>query len=455
MKQLVELTSAGRLRYHLHAGQARAWASTKRIVSVLAGTQSGKTEFGPPWLYREIQRCGPGDYLVIAPTYPLLTKKVLPALLRLFQEQLQLGDYHTQHRIFTFSCGGQQRTHGAVGNVRTCVFFGHATDPESLESATAKAAWLDEAGQNKFRLGSWDAIRRRLSIHQGRVLITTTPYNLGWLKQQIWDPWHAASRRHAEIDVISFRSIDNPAFPPEEYERARRSLPAWKFLMFYEGQFTRPAGLIYDAFDPERHKVPRFAVPDHWPRYLGLDFGGVNTAGVFFAEETNAATKQPTGRLYAYREYKAGSRTAREHAEALRAGEPMLPMCVGGSKSEGQWRSEFRAAGLPVREPDVTGPDSVEVGVDRVYGAFRRNEVFVFDDLAGFLEEVGSYSRELDDAGEPTEKIADKESYHHLDACRYVLGWLKRPGAGPIIVNEDAGPGRSLVGDAPAGVFLR
>jgi hypothetical protein len=79
-----------------------------------------------------------------------------------------------------------------------------------------------------------------------------------------------------------------------------------------------------------------------------------------------------------------------------------------------------------VREPDVTGADSVEVGIDRVHGAFRRDELFIFSSLSGLLDEVQSYSREVDDAGNPTEKIADKESYHRLDALRYVGGWLKR-----------------------------
>ena len=40
----------------------------------------------------------------------------------------------------------------------TNVYFGHAQDPDSLESATAKAAWLDEAGQGKFKLDSWRAV---------------------------------------------------------------------------------------------------------------------------------------------------------------------------------------------------------------------------------------------------------------------------------------------------------
>jgi len=297
-------------------------------------------------------------------------------------------------------------------------FFGHAQDPDSLESATAKAAWLDEAGQRKFQLGSWEAIQRRLSIYQGRTLITTTPYDLGWLKQRIYDPWRAGVQ---DIEVISFASTMNPRFPRAEFERARRELPPWKFQLFYLAQFARPAGLIYDSFSPEMHTCPRFDIPPEWNRYLGLDFGGVNTAGVFFAAEPG------TNRLYLYREYLAGNRTAAEHAAALLKGEPGRPFCVGGAASEGQWRLEFARAGLPVRKPDQ--PD-VEVGINRVYGAHTRNEIMVFSDCAGYLAQKASYSRPLDAGGEPIEGIEDKEMYHFLDAERYIIGWLNRVRSG-------------------------
>lgn len=403
------------MRLNFHLGQWRAWNSEKRFIAVLAGTQGGKTSFGPHWLYREIQRRGPGDYLVATPTFPLLELKALPEFKRLFEGWLHLGRYTgSPIRRFAFSEHGQRRTFGDSGErYATNVYFGHAQDPDSLESATAKAAWLDEAGQKKFRLSSWEAILRRLSLNLGRALLTTTIYNLGWLKQKFWDRFKA---NDPDVDVIRFRSLDNPAFPAEEWERARRDLPAWKFDMFYRAIFTRPAGLIYDSFDEKLHTCPRFPIPDDWPRYLGLDFGGVNTAGVFYAENPAG------GKLYAYREYKAGSRTAKDHAVALLKGEPGIPTCVGGSKSEGQWRDEFRAGGLPVKPPTIS---DVEVGIDRVYGVHNRGELVVFDDLWGYLEEKMTYARALDEAGEPTEAIEDKNSFHFMDGERYILGWLK------------------------------
>lgn len=419
MPDLFELAPDGRLMMHFHPGQWRAWRSDKRFVAVIAGTQSGKTSFGPAWLLREIQRRGPGDYIVATPTFPLLELKALPEFRRMFETYHGLGKYiGSPSRRFVFSREGSRRLFEDRDDpyIDTNIFFGYAADPESLESATAKAAWLDEAGQRKFKLGSWEAILRRLSLNQGRALITTTPYDLGWLKQKIWDRWQAGA---PDIDVIRFESTANPRFSPEEFERARRDLPRWKFDLFYRALFSRPAGLIYDAFDEARHKVPRFSLPASWPRFMGLDFGGVNTAATFYAQEPG------TGRLYLYRTYKAGGRTAAEHAVELLKGEPGIPTCVGGSPSEGQWRREFRTAGLPVREPAT---DSVEVGIDRVYGCHKRDELYIFEDLADYLEEKQTYSRVVNDAGEPTEEIEDKSDYHLMDSERYILGWLKRPG---------------------------
>ena len=397
----------GELQLCFHRGQWAAWDSTARFVVVLAGTQGGKTSFGPHWLYREIQERGPGDYMVVTPTYKLLNLKALPEFRRIFKTLLGLGDYKASDKVFEFDAIGERRTWGAEQDEQTRVLFGYATDPDSLESATAKAAWIDEAGQTKFKLPAYEAILRRLSLAQGRVLITTTPYNLGWVKQMLWDKQDTDS----SIDVFRFDSTENPAFPQAEMDRARDTLPLWKFNMFYRAMFTRPAGMIYDCFT-DAHKAPRFTIPADWQRYLGLDFGGVNTAGIFIAQEPGEH-----GKYYAYREYHMGGRTAAQHVEALKVGEPYMPITFGGAKSEGQWRDEFAAAGMGIGEPSVS---DVEVGINRVYGAFKRNELFVFDDLSGLLDELMSYSRELDDMGEPTEKIADKSIFHFLDSLRYI-----------------------------------
>jgi hypothetical protein len=95
----------------------------------------------------------------------------------------------------------------------------------------------------------------------------------------------------------------------------------------------------------------------------------------------------------------------------------MLPSFVGGSKSERQWRNEFGASGLPIREPRVA---DVEVGIQRGYSLFKQVRMFVLDNCVDFIGDIQAYSRKLDDLGNPTEDIADKSTWHRMDAYRYM-----------------------------------
>ncbi len=127
--ELVEVRPDGGLRLNFHEGQKRAWKSTARFVAVLAGTQGGKTSFGPPWLWREIRERGPGDYLVVTPTFPLLQLKALPEFLRFFGELLGLGTYTASPvKVFRFSEEGSRRMFGDTAHEPgpVNVYFGHA-----------------------------------------------------------------------------------------------------------------------------------------------------------------------------------------------------------------------------------------------------------------------------------------------------------------------------------------
>lgn len=417
------------LDIYLHPGQIQANESRARFIVVTAGTQGGKTSYGPYWLLREIRLRGPGDYLIVTPTFQLLERKLLTEFNRLFSQRLRLGRYHSSPtRIFRFSDAGERRMHPQRYDpaVRTTVQFGYADNPDSLESMTAKAAWCDEAGQKKFKLEAWHAILRRLSLAQGRVLITTSVYAPHWLKHLV----DASNGGDKSIDVIRFDSVQNPAFPLEEYQRAQRDLPRWKFNMLYRGMFEKPAGLIYDCIDTATQRFPRFTIPTAWRRFLGLDFGAQNMAATFWAEEPD------TKKLYCYRTYHAAGESAQGHVRRILHGEHGLPHSVGGSPSEDEWRAEFRRAGLPVRRPKIS---DVEVGITRVYGAWQRGELYAFDDLTEFWQELTTYSRVLNEHGEPTEKIEDKETFHLLDSMRYIISDYKR----------GAGDHRTLIIQAP------
>jgi len=401
---LYELGPDNNVYVHPHEGQGKALTTKKRFIFALAGTQSGKTAIAPVWLYNEMVEKGPGDYMAVSPSYPLQQRKLLPEYQLFFERTKKIGKYYKAERTMKI-----KDVDGSEYNI----YFASADNPDSLESATIKAVHIDEAGQDSFRLEAWEALLRRLSIHEGRALVTTTIYNLGWMKNEIYDKWVAGD---PDIEIIQFPSTANPNFPAAEFEKRKAALPDWKFKMFYMGEYARPAGMIYSDFNTDVHKIKPVSIPASMTRYVGIDPGAIHTALVWVAADERA------GRFYVYRSSLQGNKTTAEHVRLAKqyADSNYVLRWIGGSASEKQFRHDWEQAGIRVEEPKFS---DVEIGIDRVTRLFKENRLFIFDtdDNKGLFDELGTYSRVLDEKAQPTEKIKDKEKFHRLDALRYVV----------------------------------
>lgn len=409
-----------------HKGQWQALQSQKRFIFILAGTQSGKTAFIPWWLHSEIQRTanphGDNDYIATTASYDLFKLKFLPEMRNVFEHLLRVGRYWSGERVIELKDPAKGFWAKRVDDpMYGRIILRSAASPSGLESATAKAAIMDEAGQDEYTLETWEAVLRRLSLHQGRVCAATTLYNLGWLKSEIYDAWKDGD---PDIDVIQFASVQNPAFPPAEFERARSKMQDWRFAMFYLGQFAKPAGLIYSAFT-DTMLVDPFPIPADWERVIGVDFGGANTATLWLAQDPDMEI------WYAYRETLEGDKSTQEHVDShleyLQADSPGAQIyytVVGGAGSETQYRMDWTFAGLPVLEPPIK---EVENGIDKVTELMKTDKFRVFRTLSGLRDELGSYRRKLDEVGNPTEEILNKRAYHRLDALRYAATYINQP----------------------------
>ncbi len=414
------------LRLGFHAGQSRAWRSTRRFVFVFAGSQGGKTTFGPWWLWREIQQRGAGDYLSVTASYDLFKLKMLPVMRETFEHVLRVGRYWSGDRILELRdpASGKFLARRVDDPMWGRVILRSAESGGGLESATAQAAWLDECGQDAVTLETWEAVQRRLSLSQGRALGTTTIYNLGWLKTEVYERWLAGDPDYA---VVQFKSIVNPSFPRAEFERMKRKMQTARFKMFYEGEFARPPGLIYADFDDQTQVVEPFEISPVWPRWVGVDFGAVNTALVWLAEDPD------TGRLYLYRESLEGGKTSAEHAHQAKqwTRQENVVGVYGGAPSEDQPRRDWTAAGLEVQRPPI---GDVEAGIDRVTALFKERRLFIFRSCRGMLDEIGSYKRKTDASGQTMDEIENKRLFHRLDALRYVAIGL-RSGAASFVMS--------------------
>ena len=442
----------GRPTIYPHARQKQVKQSDKRFVLALAGVRSGKTSIGPWWLCDTMQDYGPGPYLLVAPTFTLLDKAAVPEVRTVLGRILGLGEVvGGSSGYFRISDEGHRRLWPDLPPPLepSRIIFGYAERPESLAAVTAKGAWLDEAGQKGFKQESYEELLARVSIHRGRILFTTRPYLLHWLKTEVYDRAVRNAKgtglpADRDYEVVSYESRDNPKFPPEEWDRAKATMPAWKFDMIYRGIFTRPAGAVYDCWDAESMVQPAFNPDPSWKRYVGIDFGAPNFAAVFIAEEPGAELVGPPRRgqakygapptYHVYGEYRPEeARSAAEHVAAMKAlrrrieGDDLPPVVasIGGSKSENQWRLDFGSAGWPIHAPDQ--PD-VEVGIGRVYATIKTGRLRVCENCPRLIDDLNSYSRPVDDAGNVLEGLEDKETYHSADALRYPMSWLNRLG---------------------------
>ena len=438
-----------------HVGQQTVWDCDALDIVACAGTQGGKTSSEAPWLLREIQRCAPlikslgsGKFIYAGPTLELLKAQAIPAFRELFQEQEQLGRLIEGNKpVFRFSEAGLKKLLGDASCPVT-VHFAYTKDSSNLESMTALAGVWDEAGQKDNKQESYGAYNRRLKVARsatfasvwedapawwkewygepegqsatfGRRLWGTTPYEWGWFKTEVVD---RAIKNEAGFAFQNWPSWMNPRVSEAECRsELDKGMALWRWLMMYEGQFERPAGLIYDTFTYDLNTVQDFTVSPVWKKRPGGDFGLVNMGGVVVAEDPQSRT------LYVVHEYHGGNKTFAEHAKGIR-GDYALAPGAGGSHQEGGWREAFRQQGIAFDEPPV---NDVEVQIGCVYGEIKTRSLVIFRSCTRLIGEIQSYSRELGKDGEPTDVIKDKAHYHLLDALRYIITKLRPPRAQP------------------------
>lgn len=416
----------------IHRGQSRVLASDARIVAAIAGTGGGKTEIGPPWLMREIQRGWREKpetqiYLVAAPTHRLLRvafRKIEPYLRRIGKRTVgEASDgWKASEGIWYLATGGE-------------VHFGSADNPQSLEGVHYRAAWTDEWGQVDDDQHA--TVRRRLAFLKGRWLITTTPYpefrgdgdrQRTWLRLMIDE---ARAGRDPETEVVNWPSWWNPAYDMEEIRRLRVTEAPWRFAMFYEGLLTRPEGAIYDIFTEAEHVVdpfplctmvydtgdechPRELARDWWPVYSGGDFGAANETAILWA------ALSPDDVLVIFGERFVAGKTLRSTAAAL-----------GGTSSE---------TNAPLdRDFDGVGWGPMEV--DELYGDPSAKQALID------LRDYGIPARGADnDVEDGIREVRERVATHRLlvvrgrcpDLVREVLLYRRGPSGHPIKVDDHA-----------------
>jgi hypothetical protein len=497
--KLFTINDAGEMVWHPHEFQQKMLESYASRTIALKGWRAGFTSWSAKLLETEMKRCGPGNlnlsYFAISPTHTVGSEGLIPAIQTVFCTHMQYAIYNKQDHKFTITPDGERALWGHKQKEPTKIVCCHASDPNSFASMTALGGIADEIGQKEFKLESWNVLDARCStsssqvapnnramgfpadLKMGRIFGGTTVYQINWVEDlynQHQKAIHEATAQmkadcaaagsveerteilldyqkqgyhgqiHPSLNFVRFDSTYNPLISREYFDRRRRELQPWFFDMRYRAIFRRPAGVIFEEWDPNRHVVAPFEAAYKWPREIYIDFGKRNFHAQLWAIEPDEARNRQF-LLESYHDSELDN-TGRAKALVENWGTPVR--CVAGQISEDDARAELAVGGLLAIAPAYK---DLWLGINNMASAIRQNKIFVFANNVSaafiprrespffqtgsqyFIDEVRNYSRPVDDNGNVNINAnpENHESYH----C-FVAGTMIETSRGSVPIEK-------------------
>ena len=265
--------------------------------------------------------------------------------------------------------------------------------------------------------------------HFGRILTTTTPYlKHRWLTSEFIDRWKNGD---PDYFVSTFPSTANPTYPKQEYERAKETLPGWKFDMYYNGVFTKPEGVVYPDLPDCVVDLPKAGLPDG--KYYGaIDWGSTtDPVAVLVAVLDRNNCLWLFYEHYCKEDILATFKSIKEWHNALHkaTGQTVRfwadhrPDCI---KALRRFKLSGGDHGPNIRcRPAIKGAGSIEYGIDLVTHRIKSGKLkIVRGAVKSLIQEADTYRHDVDEEGEGVGKL--KGADHALDALRYLITAIDR-----------------------------
>ena len=277
-----------------------------------------------------------------------------------------------------------------------------------------------------------------------------------WLRRLFVDPYPPGGRvlRHAlppNADgepqyltriYLPARVDDNPNKKfAEQYKRRLQSRPRHIQQAMLEGNwYVRPGAFFHEAWDPTKHIIRPFRVPEHWKFFRAMDWGFTSDGicGWFAMNED--------GDLFMMREYVFSKRTAQEvgrdvaefemkmHPTLFKRGRSLIK----GPADTQLWEKrgdtslpkidEFRREGIDWNQADKS-PGSrrrqSELLFSRLLGhdqEIPQPRIFFFDSCVKTIQTIPVIGTDKNDPTVPVTGGYD----HPLDMVRYAVGFASK-----------------------------
>lgn len=376
----------------LHPSQFDAFDFSTQFCAAIAGVRGGKTYVGSVWAGNKIQT-SEGNGLITAPDYKTLRDATLDTFFKIFPEYRKF--YKEQKSVIELPT--------------KTIFLRSLDDPLSAEGLTVDWAWGDEAG--KYKLLAWHSLRSRVSLSKGQVLLTTTPYNMGWLYQEFYKPW--AERTDPDLTVVSWPSVSNPYFPQAVYDAEKKRLRPEEFKRRYEGSFSRMQGLVYNL--QSWHIVEPTDLKSDIT-IGGIDWGWSNPAALI-------VIKIHDGAYYVVDEWYEIKKTTAQIVEAAMAMQKKwgVNRWYADSANPEKIAESNTNTGLFVL-PFEKKADSISHGISYINQLLLEGRFFVFRGCKNYMSEAETYQYpEPDDSGLIKKDEPMPFNNHLMDAKRYAI----------------------------------
>lgn len=389
--------------------QERALFSDSRYLLLACGTQYGKTVTGALRMkMRMHQFTDKSDHFIVtAPTYKILTQSTLLPFLKIMEG---VGSHNKAEQVFEMKGGGR-------------CFFRTETDPDSVVGITnTRHIWGDEAG--KYRKYFWDNLNARADFAGGSIDITTSPYSLNWVYQDIVKPF-----RHGTLSkdwtVIQAASWENPyhsLHDPQKRAEKKATMDPRRFNMIYGGEFGRMEGLVYDCWDDDENFVEPFLFPPGTRFFGGIDWGYHPDPWVL---KIRAVT--PDGHQYGVSEYVKTRDTINDIVRVCQEKRRVWPVELFiADPSQPGYIQVMNQGGLPT----IGAENDIRLGVDTHYTLIKTRR---YKEFRGYcphsVDEREAYhypeEKDLKPDQDKKEVLPVDQFNHTMDADRYLTMHLR------------------------------
>jgi phage terminase large subunit len=238
-------------------------------------------------------------------------------------------------------------------------------DPERLKSFEGDLAYVQEVSE--LTRDDWEILTTRVTGRGG-----TMPYQqlIADLNPREPSFWLYDREREGKTTFLFAKHADNPTITPQRLAPLE-ALTGYLRDRLLLGLRVAAEGQYFTEFDPRQHLVEAFDPPEHWMRWICVDWGFANPWVALWL-----ARDKPGGHIYVYREVSASGLRDEQQAQII----------VERSKDE--------HIQLVVLDPSMFNPrtESQRPSIAQVYGAYGVADLSAMGIVPGFNQRVQGWA---------------------------------------------------------------